>query len=109
MRAFVVEDDDYSAGQPLFGQPTMSDHIKEGGMVLVLYLTTVITMITLIIRWTWIHAMQFICITSFVAIFTRILQWYRAGELEPKFRIVIYWLFLSILALDCVAIIDMLI
>ena len=39
------------------------------------------------------------CIISLVIVFTRIMKCYSAGELEPKFKTIIVWLFLSISSL----------
>ncbi|KAJ1935345.1 hypothetical protein FBU59_005416 [Linderina macrospora] len=80
--------------EPLFGGTSRRDLAIErfGSLytVVVSMLTLVLALVRGVQTGVALHALLGVCVVLFAAVQVQLIRWYRLGDLEPKFRFIIF-------------------
>ncbi|XP_054168797.1 transmembrane protein 243-like [Oppia nitens] len=96
-----------TSNRPLFGDGSHHRdriiNISLFSLCGILLLIAIITLLT--IQFSAINLITIVVILSFVASHALLIQWYRLGDLDPKFRYLLLWNSINICVLCIVAIV----
>ncbi|KAI8325307.1 hypothetical protein GQ54DRAFT_6116 [Martensiomyces pterosporus] len=93
--------------EPLFGGISRREMLVERYantfIITIAFATVVVSLVQGVLSGVFLHVLLGLCVSLFAAIEVRLVKWYRLGDLEPKFKYVIFALGFSITLLCVVA------